>query len=114
LVALDFRLIFLPSIPASQKVNFFIFRTDVQLNDAHRLTGRYIRFTNFSPNNVGGGLNTLERTVDLDDKSNSLAIQLASILTPNVFNEFRYQRAHRNSEFLPTAFTPSGVPSVYD
>jgi hypothetical protein len=104
--------IFPSSIPASQKVNFFIFRTDVQLNDAHRLTGRYIRFTNFSPNNVAGGLNTLERTVDLDDKSNSLAIQLASILTPNVFNEFRYQRAHRNSEFLPTAFTPSGVPSV--
>jgi hypothetical protein len=104
--------VIVPTIPASQKVNFFIFRTDVQLTDAHRLTGRFIRFTNFSPNNVGGGLNTLERTVDLDDKSNSLAIQLASILTPNVFNEFRYQRAHRNSEFLPTAFTPSGVPSV--
>ncbi|MDQ3321063.1 MAG: TonB-dependent receptor [Acidobacteriota bacterium] len=104
--------IFVSSIPASQKVNFLIFRTDAQLTDAHRLTGRYIRFTNFSPNNVGGGINTLQRTVDLDDKSNSLAIQLASILSPNVFNEFRYQRAHRNSEFLPTAFTPTGVPSV--
>ena len=104
--------IFVSSIPASQKVNFLIFRTDVQLTDAHRLTGRFIRFTNFSPNNVGGGLNTLERTVDLDDKSNSLAIQLASILSPNVFNEFRYQRAHRNSEFLPSAFTPTGVPSI--
>jgi hypothetical protein len=100
------------SIPASQKVNFFIFRTDAQLNDANRLTGRFIRFTNFSPNNVGGGINTLERTVDLDDKSNSLAIQLSSILTPNIFNEFRYQRAHRNSEFLPTEYTPTGVPSV--
>jgi hypothetical protein len=104
--------IFVPSIPASQKVNFFIFRTDAQLTDAHRLTGRYIKFTNFSPNNVGGGLNTLERTVDLDDKSNSLAIQLASIFSPNVFNEFRYQRANRKSEFLPTGFTPSGAPSV--
>ncbi|MDM7920877.1 MAG: TonB-dependent receptor [Pyrinomonadaceae bacterium] len=71
-----------------------------------------MRFTNFSPNNVGGGLNTLERTVDLDDKSNSLSIQLTSILSPNIFNEFRYQRAHRKSEFLPTDFTPSGVPSV--
>ncbi|MCU1290866.1 MAG: Outer rane receptor for ferrienterochelin and colicin [Acidobacteria bacterium] len=104
--------IFVSSIPASQKVNFFIFRTDVQLSDAHRLTGRFIKFSNFSPNNVGGGLNTLQRTVDLDDKSNSLAIQLASILSPSVFNEFRYQRAHRNSAFLPTAFTPTGVPSV--
>jgi hypothetical protein len=106
--------IFVASIPASQKVNFFIFRTDAQLTDAHRLTGRYIRFSNFSPNNIGGGnptANTLERTVDLDDKSNSLAIQLASIFGSNVFNEFRYQRAHRNSIFLPTQYTPDG-PSV--
>lgn len=104
--------IFSDTIPASQKVNFFIFRTDAQITKDHRLTGRYIKFTNFSPNNVGGGINTLERTVDLDDKSNSLAIQLASIFTPNVFNEFRYQRAHRNSIFLPTAFTPSTPYSV--
>lgn len=104
--------IFVPTIPASQKVNFYIFRTDAQLTKAHRLTGRYIKFTNFSPNNVGGGLNTLERTVDLDDKSSSLAIQLASIFSANVLNEFRYQRANRKSEFLPTDFTPSGVPSV--
>lgn len=100
------------SIPASQKVNFFIFRTDAEITENHKLTGRYIKFTNFSPNNVGGGVNTLERTVDLDDKSYSFALQLSSILTPNVFNEFRYQRAHRNSEFLPTEFTPSNVPSV--
>lgn len=100
------------TIPASQKVNFLIFRTDAQITKDHRLTGRFIRFTNFSPNNIGGGINTLERTVDLDDKSNSLAIQLASILTPNVFNEFRYQRAHRNSQFLPTEFTPSTAYSI--
>ena len=104
--------IFVSSIPASQKVNFFIFRTDAEITENHRLTGRYIKFTNYSPNNVGGGLNTLQRTVDLDDKSYSFALQLNSILTPNVFNEFRYQRAHRNSEFLPTDFTPTGVPSV--
>ena len=103
---------FVSSIPASQKVNFFIFRTDAQLTKAHRLTGRYIKFTNFSPNNIGGGLNTLERTVDLDDKSDSLAIQLASIFSSNLINEFRYQRAHRKSNFLGTTFTPTGVPSV--
>lgn len=104
--------IFVDAIPASQKVNFFIFRTDAQITENHRLTGRYIRFTNFSPNNIGGGINTLERTVNLDDKSNSLAIQLASIFTPNVFNEFRYQRAHRKSNFLPTEFTPTTPYSV--
>lgn len=104
--------IFVPFIPASQKVNFFIFRTDAQLNDSNRLTGRFIKFTNFSPNNVGGGINTLQRTQDLDDKSNSLAIQLASTITPNVFNEFRYQRAHRKSIFLPNQYTPSAGPAI--
>ncbi len=104
--------IFVNSIPASQKVKFFIGRTDAQLNKIHRLTARYIRFQNFSPNNVGGGLNTLERTVDLDDKSNSLAIQMASVFSPNLINEFRYQRAHRHSEFLATKFTPASGPSV--
>lgn len=108
--------IFVPFIPASQKVNFFIFRTDAQLTKAHRLTGRFIKFTNFSPNNIGGLTgstpNTLQRTQDLDDKSNSLAIQLASILTPNVFNEFRFQRAHRKSEFLTNAFTPTSGPAI--
>jgi hypothetical protein len=108
--------IFVSSIPASQKVNFFIFRTDAQLTKAHRLTGRFIRFTNFSPNNIGGLTgstpNTLQRTVDLDDKSNSLAIQFTSILSSEVFNEFRYQRAHRNSQFLGNEFTPANAPSV--
>lgn len=104
--------IFVSSIPASQKVNFFIFRTDAQLTDNHRLTGRFIRFSNFSPNNVGGGLNTLERVVDLDDKSNSLAIQLASSFGANFFNEFRYQRAYRKSNYLPGDSTPTGVPSI--
>ncbi|HEX8195359.1 MAG TPA: TonB-dependent receptor [Pyrinomonadaceae bacterium] len=103
--------IFAAAIPASQKVNFFIFRTDAQINEANRLTGRYIRFTNFSPNNIAGNLNTLDRVIDLDDKSNSLAIQLASILTPNVFNEFRYQRAHRNSGFLRNELSGTG-PSI--
>lgn len=104
--------LFVSSIPASQKVNFFIFRTDAQLNAANRLTGRYIRFTNYSPNNIGGGLNTLERTVDLDDKSSSLAIQLMTVFSPTVFNEFRYQRANRKSQFLPTEFTPKSGPSI--
>ncbi len=104
--------IFVSSIPASQKVNFFIFRTDAQLNAANRLTGRFIKFTNFSPNNVGGGLNTLQRTQDLDDKSNSLAIQLTSIITPKLFNEFRFQRAHRRSEFLTNQYTPASGPAI--
>ncbi|CAN5870005.1 hypothetical protein BH24ACI1_BH24ACI1_01490 [soil metagenome] len=68
---------FVAAIPTSQKVNFYIVRTDAQLNDNNRLTGRFNYFDNNSPNNIGGGLNTLERSIDFIDKSYSLGVQLA-------------------------------------
>lgn len=103
--------IFPAVIPASQKVNFYIFRTDAQLTDAHRLSGRYIQFTNLSPNNIAGNLNTVERSIDFDDFSNSTAIQLASVISPEIFNEFRFQYSKRESQFLPNALSGTG-PSI--
>ncbi|MEZ5307228.1 MAG: carboxypeptidase regulatory-like domain-containing protein [Pyrinomonadaceae bacterium] len=99
------------AIPTSQKVNFFIFRTDAQLNDVHRLTGRFNWFKNLSPNNIGGGTNTLERSIDFDDISWSPAIQLISTFSPNLLNEFRFQYAKRNSQNLPNSFSGTG-PSI--
>ncbi len=91
------------TIPAAQKVNFFIARTDVQLNDSNRLVGRYNRFTNMSPNNIGGGLQTLERSIDFVDASDSVGIQFVSTVSPTLLNEFRFQYARRNSQNLPNA-----------
>ncbi|MEJ7847120.1 MAG: TonB-dependent receptor [Pyrinomonadaceae bacterium] len=99
------------AIPASQKVNFFIFRTDAQLSDDHRLTGRYNYFKNISPNNIGGGITTLERSIDFNDISYSVGLQLASVFTTDILNEFRFQYAKRDSRNLANDNSGSG-PSI--
>ncbi|HEV8158423.1 MAG TPA: TonB-dependent receptor [Pyrinomonadaceae bacterium] len=102
---------FVAAIPTSQKVNFYIVRTDAQLNDNNRLTGRFNYFDNNSPNNIGGGLNTLERSIDFIDKSYSLGVQLASVITPKILNEFRFQYAKRDSRNFANANSGTG-PSI--
>ncbi len=99
-------------IPAAQKVNFFIFRSDAQLNDANRLTGRYNYFKNISPDNIGGGLTTLQRSIDFNDVSYSFGLQLASIISSNTLNELRYQYATRNSQNLANANSGIGPTIV--
>jgi hypothetical protein len=99
------------AIPTGQKVNFYIVRTDAQLNDANRLSTRFNYFKNLSPDNIAGGLNTLQRSIDFDDKSYSLGIQLASIINSNVLNEFRYQFAKRDSRNIGNANSGTG-PSI--
>lgn len=85
------------AIPAAQKVKFFILRTDAQLTEDHRLGARFNWFKNISPDNIAGGLNTLQRSIDFNDISYSLGIQLISTFTPRVLNEFRFQYAKRDS-----------------
>lgn len=100
---------FVPSIPTAQKVNFFIVRTDWQVNDRNHVVGRYNLFRNTSPFNIGGGFNTLERSIDFVDASDSGAVQLISNLSGNVLNEFRYQYARRNSQNLANANSGKGI-----
>lgn len=99
------------AIPTKQKVNFFIFRTDAQIDDNNRLSIRFNRFTNLSPDNIAGGNNTLQRSIDFDDKSSSLGIQLASTFSANVLNEFRFQFAKRDSRNIANANSGIG-PSI--
>ena len=99
-------------IPAAQKVNFFIVRSDAQLNDANRLTGRYNYFKNISPDNIAGGLTTLQRSIDFNDVSYSVGLQLASIISSKALNELRYQYATRNSQNLPNANSGTGATIV--
>ena len=100
------------SIPTSQNVNFFIVRTDVQVSNQHRLTGRYNLFRNNSPNNIAGGLTTLQRSIDFVDASDSVGIQVISTLSPELLNEFRYQYARRNSQNLANASSGKGLTLV--
>ncbi len=99
------------AIPTAQKVNFFILRTDAQLTDVHRLSGRFNWFKNKSPDNIAGGLNTLQRSIDFDDISWSPSVQLISTFSPNVLNEFRFQYAKRDSRNLANANSGTG-PSI--
>lgn len=99
------------SIPTRQKVDFFIVRSDVQLNEDHRLVGRYNLFRNTSPDNIAGGIQSLERSVDFVDASDSVGLQLISTFTPTVLNELRYQYARRNSQFLANGNSGTG-PSI--
>ena len=89
------------SIPTGQKVKFFIFRTDVHLTDKHSLVGRVNSFRNNSPDNIAGGTQTLERSIDFVDQSDSVGLQLISAFTPTFLNEARYQYARRYSQNLP-------------
>lgn len=100
------------AIPTKQKVNFYIFRTDAQINTNNRLSGRFNYFKNLSPDNIGGGANTLQRSIDFDDKSYSLGIQLASIISSNILNEFRYQYAKRDSRNIANGNSGTGISIV--
>ncbi|MBS1792247.1 MAG: TonB-dependent receptor [Acidobacteria bacterium] len=103
--------IFPAAIPVSQKVNFFIIRTDAQINDQHRLSGRFNYFHNTSPDNIGGGTNTLQRSVDFIDLSYAGAIQFISTFSTNYLNEFRFQYAKRDSRFNANSHSGTG-PSI--
>ena len=100
------------NIPTQQKVDFFIIRTDLQLNSAHRLAGRYNLFRNTSPDNIGGGLNTLQRSIDFVDASDSVGIQAISVFSPKVLNEFRYQYARRKSQNVRNDNSGTGLTIV--
>ncbi len=100
------------NIPTSQNVTFFIARTDVQIDSGNRLMGRYIYFRNSSPDNIAGGLNTLQRSVDFKDAADSVGVQLVTIFSPTVLNELRVQYARRNSQNLSSSNSGQGLTIV--
>ncbi len=88
--------IFPLAIPSLERVSFYIFRTDFQLNQSNRLSTRFNHSDLRSENFIPGGLNTLERSTDAHTIDFALAVQLASY-TPKTLNEFRFQSAWRRN-----------------
>lgn len=84
------------AMPREQTARFYIGKLDHQLSNAHRLTGRYIRFENDSPNNIGGGINSTQVATDFLDAMNSAAFQVVSTFGNNKLNELRLQFANRH------------------
>jgi carboxypeptidase family protein/TonB-dependent receptor-like protein len=104
------------AIPTKQRVNFGIAKTDYQLAPEHKLSARYLFFKNRSPYNIGGGLNTVDRASDFNDRMDSVSAQLISSFGATRLNELRVQFARRHqfrtaSENAGTcpAITVSGV-----
>ncbi|HXH07233.1 MAG TPA: TonB-dependent receptor [Vicinamibacterales bacterium] len=98
-------------IPAEQAARFYIGKLDYQTGPAHRLTGRYIRFTNDSPHNIAGGLNSTERSTDFLDAMNSAAVQLVSTIGGTRLNELRVQFANRHQSRTTNELSGTG-PAV--
>ena len=98
-----------PYVPWTQTARFLIGKVDYQLSQNHRLMGRYIRFTNDSPNNAGGGLTAIERTIDFLDAMNSAATQIISTLGANKLNELRVQFADRHTTRFTNELSGTGV-----
>ena len=68
---------------------------------SNRLTARYIYFDNFIVNNIGGGLNSVQRGTDFSDRQHSTAAQLVSTVGGNLLNELRVQYATRSQGRVP-------------
>lgn len=100
--------IFAASIPTRIERDFYIFRTDLQLNKNNRLTARFNRSPHIARNLIGGGLNTLERSVDIISPDYSLGAQIVSY-TPAVLNELRFQYANRQQKITKNELSGSGV-----
>jgi hypothetical protein len=98
-------------IPAHQRVNFGFGKVDYQLGGSTLVTGRYLLFKNFSPNNVPGGLSTLDVVTDFTDRMDSAALQAATTMGSSRLNEFRFQFARRH-QFRTLNETSADGPAI--
>ncbi len=116
IAALGLPASFADAIPFNQNVTFFMAKVDYQLNAANRLSIRYNGHRNDSPYNNGGGLVLVDRTFNFVDRSHGGAVQLISILSPRMVNEFRMQipyRAQQQNRFEATGTGPAiTIPGV--
>ncbi|MFB3853590.1 MAG: TonB-dependent receptor domain-containing protein [Vicinamibacterales bacterium] len=92
-------------VPFNQTALFYIGKLDFQLNNSHRISGRFMRFTNDQPGNAGGGTSLLETTYDYLDTMNSTAVQVVSTLGATKLNELRVQYADRFTDRLLSEYS---------
>src|SRR5690606_17988562 len=66
--------------PRGLNTEFAIGKVDHQINQANRLSVRYMFFDNFITANVGGGLTSAQRATDFADRQHSTGAQLISTI----------------------------------
>jgi len=97
--------------PRGLNTEFAIGKVDHQINQANRLSVRYMFFDNFITANVGGGLTSSQRATDFADRQHSTGAQLISTMGGNLLNELRVQYATRDQSRVPSALSGPG-PAV--
>jgi hypothetical protein len=95
-------------MPAALNTEFAIGKIDHQINQANRLSVRYIFFDNLIPNNVGGGLTSVQRATDFSDRQHSTGVQLISTIGSRTLNELRFQYATRAQGRTPGSQAGTG------
>jgi hypothetical protein len=95
-------------MPSLADTKFFIAKLDHQINATNRATARYIFFDNFITDNIGGGLNSVQRGTDFVDRQHSFAAQVVSTFGSNLLNELRVQYATRDQSRVPGAAAGTG------
>jgi Carboxypeptidase regulatory-like domain/TonB dependent receptor-like, beta-barrel len=95
-------------IPADADANFFIGKGDFQLNYANQLAVRYSLFDQVIADNIAGGFNTLDRSLDFDDRADSVAAQLVSSFGDEKLNELRVSWTKRSTVRVRSQYSATG------
>lgn len=95
-------------IPADADANFFIGKGDFQLGDGNQLSVRYSLFDQVIADNIAGGFNTLDRSLDFDDRADSVATQLVSTFGDEKLNELRLSWTRRSTTRVPSQYSATG------
>jgi hypothetical protein len=102
--------------PRGLNTEFAIGKVDHQINQANRLSVRYMFFDNNISANVGGGILSTQRATDFTDRQHSTGAQLISTIGSSLLNEFRFQYATRAQARTPNALAGTGpainIPNV--
>jgi hypothetical protein len=102
--------------PRGLNTEFAIGKVDHQINQANRLSVRYMYFDNFITANVGGGILSVQRANDFADRQHSTGAQLVSTIGAGLLNEFRFQYATRAQSRVPNALSGMGpainIPNI--
>ena len=102
--------------PRGLNTEFAIGKIDHQINQANRLSVRYMFFDNFITANVGGGILSVQRANDFADRQHSTGAQLISTIGSGALNEFRFQYATRAQSRVPNAASGTGpainIPNI--
>src|SRR5215831_16729361 len=95
----------LGSAPFAQRFQTYLGRLDYQFNPANSVYVRYSNFVTPSKFNTSGGLSPRSASNNFDDRNDTFASQLASVLSPSIVNEARFG-------FLRREFTRPPVSGV--